>query len=57
MEKYLLVIVAGINGGLVAQRCNVPGGGQGFAVSYFQYYCLVDGCCWHGFSYEQARIS
>jgi membrane AbrB-like protein len=26
MEKYLLVIVAGIIGGLVAQRCNVPGG-------------------------------
>lgn len=26
MEKYLLVIVAGVIGGLVAQRCNVPGG-------------------------------
>lgn len=26
MEKYVLVIVAGIAGGLLAQRCNVPGG-------------------------------
>jgi membrane AbrB-like protein len=26
MEKYLLVIFAGISGGLLAQRCNVPGG-------------------------------
>ena len=26
MEKYLLVIVAGIGGGLLAQRCNIPGG-------------------------------
>lgn len=26
MERYLLVIVAGIGGGILAQRCNVPGG-------------------------------
>ncbi len=26
MEKYLLAIFAGIFGGLLAQRCNVPGG-------------------------------
>lgn len=26
MERYLLVIVAGIFGGVLAQRCNVPGG-------------------------------
>lgn len=26
MERYLLVIVAGICGGMLAQRCNVPGG-------------------------------
>lgn len=26
MERYLLVIVAGICGGIIAQRCNVPGG-------------------------------
>ena len=26
MERYLLVIVAGTVGGLLAQRCNIPGG-------------------------------
>ena len=26
MERYLLVIMAGIGGGLLAQRCNIPGG-------------------------------
>lgn len=26
MERYLLVIVAGTIGGLLAQRCNIPGG-------------------------------
>jgi len=26
MERYLLVIAAGIGGGLLAQRCHVPGG-------------------------------
>lgn len=26
MEKYLLVIIAGTGGGLLAQHCNIPGG-------------------------------